>query len=77
MGDIMANFYLIVVIIKPLDITAGSVPLYCDNKSALETVFDPLLAVDCDLLLVARDLYRSLPVKIIAKHVKGHYKCDY
>ena len=77
MGGITANLFILSVIVKLFGLTDGSVTLYCDNKSALETVFDPLLAVDCDLLLVARDLYRSLPVKIIAKHVKGHYTCDY
>ena len=60
---------------------SGSVKLYCDNKSALENVFDsepkrgiyPLLAVDYDLLILAKDLLKALPFRVSGNWVKGHY----
>jgi len=62
-------------------ITTGQVMLYLDNKSTLENAFDselkrgiyPLLAVDYDLLILAKDLLRAMPIQVKCAWVKGHY----
>ena len=82
LGGITANLFLLTVIVKIFGIEAGGVTLFCDNKSALENVFDPvprrgiypLLAVDYDLLVLAKDLAKALPIKVRPEWVKGHYK---
>ena len=66
------------------NISTGKVKLYCDNKSALENVFDsepkrgiyPLLAVDYDLLVLAKDLLRALPIQVSSAWVKSQYTGD-
>lgn len=62
----------------------GQVKLYSDNQSALDNIFDstpkrgifPLLAVDYDLFVPAKDMLHSLPIKIAWGWVKGHYTGD-
>ena len=84
LGGITANLFLLTVIVKVFDIKEGSVTLFCDNRSALENVFDPvpkrgiypLLAVDYDLLVLAKDLLSALPIQINHEWVKGHYTGD-
>ena len=74
--------FLLTQVTDHLDITSGSATLYCDNMGALENVFNehpkrgifPLLQRDYDLLGVARELWRALPITIWKEWVKGHYK---
>lgn len=84
LGGITSLLYLISVIVKIGDLSSGQVRLYCDNKSALENVFEetpkrgiyPLLAIDYDLLVLAKDMLRSLPIKVSWNWGKGHYNGD-
>ena len=85
LGGITALLFLLTAIVKLGDITEGTVTLFCDNKSALNNIFDaiprrgiyPLLEADYDLLFLAKDLLQQLPINVIAQHVKGHYKGDH
>ena len=82
LGGITAILYIFQQIVLHLDITSGSVMLYCDNKGALENVFNeqpkrgiyPLLERDYDMLGAARAIRRDIPIKVTGKWVKGHYK---
>jgi hypothetical protein len=84
LGGITSLLFLLRVIVHIGSITAGSVMLYCDNKSALENVFDsepkrgiyPLLAVDYDLLVLAKDILQAIPIQVNNSWVKGHYTGD-
>jgi hypothetical protein len=82
LGGILTILFLLQQLVAYFELTIGSVMLYCDNKSALENVFDehpkrgiyPLLARDYDFLGLARQIRQQLPIKINHAHVKGHYK---
>mmetsp|Transcript_16534 Transcript_16534/g.23564 ORF Transcript_16534/g.23564 Transcript_16534/m.23564 type:complete len:1161 (+) Transcript_16534:4649-8131(+) len=82
LGGITAILYILQQMVLHLDITSGSVMLYCDNKGALENVFDeqpkrgiyPLLERDYDMLGAARAIRRDIPIKVTGTWVKGHYK---
>ena len=84
LGGITSNLFLLTVIVRLFDLKEGGVTLFCDNKSALENVFDsvpkrgiyPLLAVDYDLLVLAKDLLQALPITVRPEWVKGHYSGD-
>lgn len=84
LGGIVSLLFLLTVIVRISTITDGQVKLYCDNQSALDNVFDstpkrgifPLLAVDYDLLVLAKDMLQSLPITISWGWVKGHYTGD-
>jgi len=84
LGGITSLLFLLTVITKISAITSGQVTLYCDNQSALENVFTstpkrgiyPLLAVDYDLLVLAKDMLQALPIRVSWAWVKGHYKGD-
>ena len=80
-GGLVGVLYILYSVVCTFSIAKGAVTIYCDNKSALENVFDtnlkrgiyPLLAVDYDLLQVARELRSKLPIKVSSQWVKGHY----
>ena len=84
LGGMAAVLYLLQVIVQVYGVQSGVVTLFCDNKSALDNTFDtvpkrgiyPLLATDYDMLILSKDILRRLPIKVIGKHVKGHYKGD-
>mmetsp|Transcript_24137 Transcript_24137/g.34594 ORF Transcript_24137/g.34594 Transcript_24137/m.34594 type:complete len:1267 (+) Transcript_24137:682-4482(+) len=84
LGGITSLLFLLTVVVRLGAIANGQVKLYCDNKSALENVFEeipkrgiyPLLAVDYDLLVLAKDLLKNLPIKVSWGWVKGHYSGD-
>ena len=84
LGGLAAVLYLLLIIVQVFEVETGVVTLYCDNKSALENTFDempkrgiyPLLATDYDLLILLREILSILPIRVISKHVKGHYKGD-
>jgi len=70
LGGITSLLFLLAVIVRTGSVTTGQVKLYCDNQSALDNVFnstpkrgiDPLLKVDYDLLVLAKDLVNTLPI---------------
>lgn len=84
-GMITYLLFLLTVIAQSSDLESGQVTLYCcNNKSALENLFEPiqkrgiylLLAVDCDLLVLVKDMLQALPIKVTWGWVKGHYQDD-
>jgi len=82
LAGITELLFLIQLIVQHLEITTGTVTLFCDNTSALGNVFDlypkrgiyPMLQRDYDMLGMARKVWKELPITVISKHVKGHYK---
>jgi len=84
LGGITTILFLLLQITQHLELSSGSVTLYCDNSGALDNVFDeypkrgiyPLLERDYDLLGAARAIRRELPIKVTGVWVKGHYKGD-
>jgi len=84
LGGILALLYLLNVIVRCNELREGTVTLFCDNKTALENVFDenpkrgiyPMLAADYDFIVIARKLVKATPITINHRHVKGHYTGD-
>ena len=84
LGGMTALIYILMNIIHTFDIPSGCVTMFCDNKSALENILDgapkrgiyPLLEADYDLLLLAKEMLSSMPIKIEGRWVKGHYSGD-
>jgi hypothetical protein len=84
LGGLTAVLYLLSVVVKATSSAAGSATIFCDNKVALENIFDefpkrgiyPLLQADYDLLGVARALLKDLPITVHPEWVKGHYTGD-
>ena len=84
LGGLAAVLYVLQIIVQVFEVETGVVTLYCDNKSALENTFDempkrgiyPLLATDYDLLILLREILSTLPIQVIIRHIKGHYKGD-
>jgi len=84
MGGITTLLFVLTVLVHLFEISSGSVTLFCDNESALGNVFDkspkrgiyPLLEVDYDLLVLAKEFLKELPIKVTGKWVKGHYNGD-
>ena len=81
-GGLLVLLFIIHSLVGTFELTEGAVVVYCDNKSALENVFNkdlkrgiyPLLQPDYDLLQLARALHSTLPVTVTGTWVKGHYR---
>jgi ribonuclease HI len=76
---LVALLYLIYKICVHHTITSGQVTVYCDNVSALNTVFyrnfrgiNQFTASDHDLVTNVQDLINLLPITVKHVWVKGH-----
>jgi ribonuclease HI len=79
LSGLLAVSYLLTRICTPHRLLTGSITLYCDHKGAIRNVFHkeklgitPFTASDYDIIHLAKQILKSLPVKITAQWVKGH-----
>jgi ribonuclease HI len=79
LSGLLAVLYIIGRVCDYLQVTDGSLYLYCDNKSAIKNVFKNdyrsltgCLATDYDIICQAKIILHQLPIKVKAEWVKGH-----
>ena len=84
LGGLTSLLFLLYVFTDTYEIQGGTVTLFCNNTSAVENIFEKymkrgifsLLAVDYNLLVLARSILPALPIKVLGRWVKGHYTGD-
>lgn len=84
LGGITAVLYILLLIVRSAKLTTGTVTIYCNNKAAIEAIFAenprrgiyPMLKPDYDFISIAREMCNKMPITIVERWVKGHYKGD-
>jgi hypothetical protein len=81
LGCILTVLYIVYRICHFYDIDTGKVTIYCDNKGAIHNSFkpqpsgiSPVLVANSDILSLAREFIKIIPVTLLGEWVKGHYK---